>query len=218
MASASTEIRSAPTQDRTRTLVGQTMGWIAATVGAFAVGAFVGRDLAYQWGLLFFIGSLGCLVALNRAVERSEPMTITLLLAFGGVTGLAVAPTLAYYVSTDPRTVWLAAGATGLLVAGFGTAGYATRRDLSDLGRALFWALLGLILFGIALIFVAIPDGALVYAVGGLVIFAGLVAFDFQRLRRNDDARTAPLLAASIFLDILNVFLLLLTFVGGGRE
>jgi FtsH-binding integral membrane protein len=50
------------------------------------------------------------------------------------------------------------------------------------------------------------------------VIFVGLVAFDFQRLRRNDDARTAPLLAASIFLDILNVFLLLLTFVGGGRE
>ena len=38
------------------------------------------------------------------------------------------------------------------------------------------------------------------------MIFAGLTAFDFQRLRRSQDIRTAPLLAASIFLDILNVF------------
>jgi FtsH-binding integral membrane protein len=50
------------------------------------------------------------------------------------------------------------------------------------------------------------------------VIFAGLTAFDFQRLRRGQDIRTAPLLAASIFLDILNVFLLLLSLFGGGRD
>jgi modulator of FtsH protease len=42
------------------------------------------------------------------------------------------------------------------------------------------------------------------------VIFAGLTAFDFQRLRRNEDIQTAPLLAASIFLDVLNVFFLFL--------
>ena len=61
-------------------------------------------------------------------------------------------------------------------------------------------------MFGIVAIFVAIPNGALIYAILGLVIFAGLTAFDFQRLRRSQDIRTAPLLAASIFLDILNVF------------
>jgi modulator of FtsH protease len=44
----------------------------------------------------------------------------------------------------------------------------------------------------------------------GLAIFAGLILFDFQRLRRTQDIRTAPLLAASIFLDILNVFLFFL--------
>jgi uncharacterized protein len=50
------------------------------------------------------------------------------------------------------------------------------------------------------------------------VIFAGLTAFDFQRLRRSSDIRTAPLLAASIFLDILNVFLLLLSLFDGGHD
>jgi uncharacterized protein len=97
-------------------------------------------------------------------------------------------------------------------------AGYATRRDLSALARVLFWALIGLIVFGIVTIFVQIPGGALIYAVLGLVIFAGLTAFDFQRLRRNHDIRTAPLLAVSIFLDILNVFLLFLSLFGGNRD
>ena len=44
----------------------------------------------------------------------------------------------------------------------------------------------------------------------GLVIFAGFTLFDFQRLRTNKDVASAPLLAASIFLDILNVFLFFL--------
>jgi FtsH-binding integral membrane protein len=140
------------------------------------------------------------------------------LFGFGLLLGLAVAPTLAYYVGLDPQAVWQAGGATALFVAGFGAAGYATRRDLSALARSLFWALLALIAFGIVLVFVQIPGGALIYAVAGLAIFAGLTAFDFQRLRRNDDIRTAPLLAASIFLDVINVFLLFLSIFGGGDE
>jgi uncharacterized protein len=67
-----------------------------------------------------------------------------------------------------------------------------------------------LILFGIVLIFIHIPDGDLVYSVLGLVIFAGFTMFDFQRLRTNTDITSAPLLAASIFLDVLNVFLFFL--------
>jgi modulator of FtsH protease len=64
------------------------------------------------------------------------------------------------------------------------------------------------------LVFVQIPGGSVIYAVVGLVVFAGLTMFDWQRLRKTKDIRTAPLLAASIFLDILNVFLLFLTFSG----
>ncbi len=60
------------------------------------------------------------------------------------------------------------------------------------------------------MIFVRIPNGDLIYSVIGLVIFAGFTMFDFQRLRTSKDVRSAPLLAASIFLDILNVFLFFL--------
>jgi uncharacterized protein len=89
---------------------------------------------------------------------------------------------------------------------------------MTAIARASFWALLALIVFGIALIFIHIPGGDLVYTVLGLVIFAGFTMFDFQRLRTNADVTTAPLLAAFIFLDILKVFLFfLLIFTGEER-
>jgi FtsH-binding integral membrane protein len=218
MSSESVPFGPPMTRDQAGTLLGQTMGLVAVTAGLFAVGAYLGRNLAYGWGWLGFIAAFGCLIAMNVAAQRSQGLAVTLLFGFGVLIGLAVAPTLSYYASADPRAVWQAGAATALFIAGFGAAGYATRRDLSGLARALFWALIGLIVFGIVAIFVQIPNGALIYAVLGLVIFAGLTAFDFQRLRRSQDLRTAPLLAASIFLDILNVFLLLLSLFGGSRD
>ena len=110
--------------------------------------------------------------------------------------------------------MYQAGAATALFIAGFGAAGYATRRDLAPLARICFWALLALLIFGIVLIFVNIPNGSLIYAIAGLVIFAGLTIFDFQRLRSSSDIRSAPLFAASIFLDVLNVFLFFLTIFG----
>jgi len=194
------------------------MGLVAVTAGLFALGAYLGRDLSYGWGIVLYIASFGCLIGIQLAVQRSERMAITLLFAFGVLIGLATAPTIAYYASTNPQVVWQAGGATALFIAGFGAAGYATRRDLSSLARVFFWALIALIVFGIVLIFVQIPHGQLIYAVLGLVIFAGLTAFDFQRLRRTRDIRAAPLIAASIFLDILNVFLLFLQLFGGRND
>ena len=214
MSSDSIPLRTPITRDQAGTLVGQTMGLVAVTAGLFAVGAYLGRTASSPWGWLWFIAAFGCLIAMNFTAQRSEGLTLTLLFGFGLLTGLAVAPTLSYYIGADPQAIWQAGAATALFIAGFGAAGYATRRDLSALGRTLFWALIGLIGFGIVTIFIQIPNGALIYAILGLVIFAGLTAFDFQRLRRNQDIRTAPLLAASIFLDILNVFLLLLPLFG----
>jgi FtsH-binding integral membrane protein len=72
--------------------------------------------------------------------------------------------------------------------------------------------------FGIVLVFVHLPGGALIYSVLGLVIFAGLTMVDFQRLRRSSDLDSAPLIAASIFLDALNVFLFFLQIFGRRRE
>ena len=207
----------AATRDETRALFGQTMGLVALTSGLFALGAYLGRDMSYRWGWLWFIAAFGCLIAMNAAIRSSEQLAIFLLFGFGVMIGLATAPTIAYYASTDPQAVWQAGGATALFIAGFGTAGYATRRDLSALARVCFWALLGLILFGFVAIFVNIPNAAVIYSVVGLVIFAGFVLVDFQRLRKARDIRAAPLLAASIFLDVLNVFLLFLQLFGGRR-
>ena len=197
-------------RDRTRALFGQTMGLVAVTAGLFALGAYLGRDLSYGWGFVAYIASFALLLGINFAVSRSEQLAVGLLFGFGLLVGVGTAPTIAYYASTNPQSVWQAGGATALFIAGFGSAGYATRRDLSGVARLCFWALLALIVFGIVTIFVNIPNGALIYSIAGLVIFAGFTLYDFQRLRRAQDIRDAPVLAASIFLDVLNVFLLLL--------
>jgi uncharacterized protein len=68
------------------------------------------------------------------------------------------------------------------------------------------------------LIFVQIPGGALICSVLGLVIFAGYTMVDFQRLRRSTDLNSAPFIAASVFLDILNVFLFFLQVFGRRRD
>ena len=187
------------------------MGLVAITTGFFALGAYLGRDLSQGWGIVLYIASFALLFGLNFAASRSEQLGIALLFGFGVLVGLATAPTIAYYASTNPQSVWQAGGATALFIAGFGAAGYAARRDLSGVARVCFWALLALIVFGIVAIFVRIPNSALIYAIVGLVIFAGFTMYDFQRLRKTKDIRAAPLLAASIFLDVLNVFLLLLS-------
>jgi uncharacterized protein len=203
---------------QTHTLFAQTMGYVAATAALFALGAWAGRNLTGGIGIVLFIAAFACLIAMRFTARRSTELTIVLLGVFGLLIGLAVAPVVAYYGSMDPRTLWEAGGATALFIAGFGAAGYATRRDLTMVARVSFWALVALIVFGIVLIFVHIPHGDLVYAVLGLVIFAGFTLFDFQRLRNNTDAATAPLLAASIFLDVLNVFLFFLEIFSGGNE
>jgi modulator of FtsH protease len=201
-------------RDRTHTLFGQTMGLVAVTAGFFALGSYLGRDLSEGWAFVWFIIAFACLIGMNVAVRRSAGLSVVLLLVFGTAMGLAMAPLLSYYATTDPQVLWQAGGATALFIAGFGAAGYATRRDLSGLARVSFWALIALIIFGIVLIFVHIPHGELIYSILGLVIFAGLTMFDFQRLRRSKDLNSAPLLAASIFLDALNVFLFFLRIFG----
>jgi modulator of FtsH protease len=152
---------------------------------------------------------------MNFTVRRSGSLTVGLLFAVGALLGLAVAPTLLYYASADPQALWQSGGATALFIAAFGSAGYATRRDLSGVARLCFWALLALIVFGIVLIFVHIPNGSLIYSGLGLVIFAGLTMVDFQRVRRSKNLDSAPLIAASIFLDVFNVFLFFLRIFSG---
>jgi FtsH-binding integral membrane protein len=205
-------------RDQARELLGQVMGYVAVAVGFAALGAYLGRDLSGGAGLLFFIGAFACIFGLNIAAAKGrEQLAIGLLFGLGLLLGLAVAPVIADYAKADPSALWQAAGATAAFVAACGASGYATRRDLSAWARTLFWALLGLIAFGIVAIFVSIPNSHIIYAVAGLGIFGAFTIFDFNRLRRAS-GDSAIAIAASIFLDIFNVFLLLLELFGGSRE
>jgi len=206
------------TRDRARELLGQVMGFVAVTVGFAALGAYLGRNLSGAAGLVLFIGAFACIIGLNIAAAKGrEQLAIGLLFGLGLLLGLAVAPVIADYANTDPSALWQATGATATFVAALGAYGYATRRDLSSWGRTLFWALLGLIAFGIVAIFVSIPNGQIIYAVAGLAIFGGFTIYDFNRLRRASPD-SAVVIAVSIFLDIFNVFLLALQLFGGGRH
>ena len=103
MSSNSVPLRAPMTRDAAGTLLGQTMGLVAVTAGLFAVGAYLGRNLPYQWGWLLLIAAFGCLIGMNVAAQRSESLAVTLLFGFGLLIGVATAPTLSYYASADPR-------------------------------------------------------------------------------------------------------------------
>jgi uncharacterized protein len=209
---------AALSRDESRTVFGHVMGLVALTLGFLALGAYIGRDLSGGWGILTFIASFGCIIGLNVASARAnEQLSITLLFGLGLLLGLALGPVLSSYVEADPAAVWQAAGATGGFVAGLGAVGYATRRDLSSWYRVLFWALLGLILFGLVAIFVSIPNENIIWSIAGLVIFGGYTVLDFNRLRRSGQESAVPI-AASIFLDVLNIFLFFLQLFGGNND
>lgn len=71
-------------------------------------------------------------------------------------------------------------------------------------------------IFGIITLFVVIPGSNIIYCVLMLAVFGGFTLFDFNRLSHNPSYNSAVPIAASIFLDIFNVFLLLLSLFGGG--
>jgi modulator of FtsH protease len=206
---------AALTGDRTRTVFGQVMGLVAFTMAFAALGAYIARDVHSGW-FLFFIGAIGCIFGLNIANARGrEQLAIVFLFGLGLLLGMSVAPVINYYVSYNPSVVWQAAGATGLFVALMGSIGWATRRDLSALYRFTFIAFCVVLVFGLITLFVAIPNGNVIYCVLMLGIFGIFTLIDFNRLKTANYNMAVPM-AASIFLDIFNIFLLLLNLFGGG--
>ena len=201
-------------RDQERAVFGQVMGLVALTLGCMALGAYIGRNFSGGFFLLF-IAAFACVFALQWASRRGrEQLAILFLFGLGLLLGLAFGPVLNVYAKANPSALWQAAGATGAFVAGLGAFGYATRRDLSPYYRFAFWALLALIVLGIVLIFVSIPGGDLIYSILGLVIFGGYTVLDFNRLRRANQAASVQI-AASIFLDVFNIFLFFLRIFGG---
>jgi modulator of FtsH protease len=204
-------------KSRSAALLGNVMGLVAITVAFAALGVYVTRDWTGGGYFLFFIGAIGCIIGLNVAVKRSHGLALVFLFGLGLLMGMAIGPLINVYLDSNPTVVYQSAAATALFIGAFGSYGYATRRDLSGWARGLFWVLLALIGFGIVLIFVNIPGGQLIYSILGLGIFAAYTMFDFNRLKRAGQESAIPL-AASIFLDIFNVFLFFLQIFGGSNR
>jgi len=198
----------------TPALFGKVMWLVALTVGFATLGVYAAREAGGGLWFIAWIAALGCLVGLNVASSRgNQTLALVLLFVFGLLIGASVSATINYYSQTDPTAVRQAFGATALFVAGLGSAGYAIRTDLSFLYRFLFFALIGLIVAGIVLLFVHMQHAYTVYAVFGLVIFGGYTIVDFNRLRRAGQDEAIPL-AAGIFIDVLNIFLFFLQIFG----
>lgn len=198
-----------------RAVFGQVMGLVGVTSLFCAAGAYLGRGLTGGTGLIAFVVAFGGLIGLRRVAASSQQLAMTLLFAIGLLLGIGVGPVVASYAHTQPSVVYESVAATGLFIGAFGAYGYATRRDLSSWGRTLFFGLIALIVFGLITLFVAIPAANVIYALLGLGLFAALTIYDFNRLRRQG-MQQATLIAASIFLDILNVFQFMLLLFGGG--
>ena len=204
------------TRDQTRGVFGQVMGLVALTLGCTALGAYIGRDLTGGAGVFFLIAMFGCVIGLNVAEARGhQQLAIALLFGLGLLLGIAVAPILAYYAQANPAVLYQAAGSTAIFVGALGAYGYATRRDLSSWYRTLFWALLALLGFGLITLLVAIPGANLIWSIAGLVIFGGFTIIDFNRLRSAQMTGSVRI-AASLFLDVFNIFLFMLSLFGGG--
>jgi modulator of FtsH protease len=201
----------------TQSLLAQVLGITALGLCITALAAWLCQGIAPGLGLIAMIGGFILLTSIN-ATRRNEGLSLLLFYAFTFLEGVGIAPVIGQYVrAMGPGVVVDAALTTGLGMFALAAIVYATGLDLRRFQGIFMIALLGLIVIGIISIFVRFihPE---VYAWLTLVIFSGLVLIDFARLRAGGDGLTPVLMATSIYLDAINIFLALLQIFGGRRS
>lgn len=201
----------------TRSMLAQVLGITALGLCITALAARLFQDLAPGVGLVAMIVGFVLLISIN-AVRRNEALSLLLFYAFTFCEGVGIAPVIGQYVRTlGPDVVVNAALTTGLGMFALAAIVYATGLDLRRFQGIFMIALLGLVVLGVISIFVKFihPE---TYAWLTLAIFSGLVLIDFARLRAGGDGLTPVLMATSIYLDAINIFLALLQIFGGRRS
>lgn len=191
-------------------LFSRTLGLIAAAAGCFALGAYAGPHVTTGIAIVAYVAAFGCMLTLRLAARRRAIAAAVLMLAFCAVTGLALAPTVAYYTGTDPPAMWQAGGMAGMFTAAFGVAGCLARPRLAWLARILLSEALAMLLCGIVLVseYMAVPT--IGYAAIAVAAYFSLAAGGISLLRRTRDFTSAPLLAASVFAAPANAFFFVL--------
>lgn len=201
----------------THSLLAQVLGITALGLCVTALAAYLAQGVPAGIGLVAMIVGFILLFVIFKT-RTNEALSLTLFYAFAFCEGVGIAPVIGQYVhAVGPTVVVNAALTTGLGMFALAAIVYATGLDLRRFQGIFTIALLGLIVVGIISLFVkwVHPE---VYAWLTLVIFSGLVLIDFARIRAGGDGLTPVLMAVSIYLDAINIFLALLQIFGGRRS
>jgi FtsH-binding integral membrane protein len=173
--------------------------------------------------IVLFLGTLGIVFFMSFRISKLQASTaLGLFMLYAGLLGLMLSSVLLTYTQASiARTFFVSAASFGAL----SLYGYTTQRDLSPVGSFLVMGLFGLILAMIVNMFLG--NHGLDFAISaiGVLIFAGLTAWDTQKIKEmydvNDDStiagRKAVMGALTLYLDFINLFLFLLRFLGDRR-
>ena len=207
-------------QAREPSTLTRVMGLLGLAAVFTAVGALVGPALGEIGFWVALIGGLIIIFAL-RAARDVAPLNLILLMLFATVEGVVLGQVLELYVSEGlSLIVFQAAAATAVAALAAGFAGYTTRRDLSNMGGFLMAALVIVIVASVIGLFIQAPFLWTAISAVSAILFSAYLVFDLNRVARIQGATEgqAIMLAASVYLDIYNLFLDLLTLLSGRRR
>ena len=194
------------------------VAWAVGTNDAM-VAAIFGTPL--KWVVMF--APLIMVFAFSAMVNRMSVGAAQLFFyVYAAAMGLSLSFIFAAYTSTSIAQTFLV---TSIAFAGLSLYGYTTKKDLSGMGTFLMMGLIGLIVASVVNIFLASSAMAFAISVIGVLIFAGLTAYDTQTIKNtylqhaqagDQDwlGKSAIMGALSLYLDFINMFMFLLQFMG----
>lgn len=208
----------------------RTYAWMAAGLGLTGVIAWftahspqMVNAVLMNRGVFFVLvlAQLGLVVAFSAAAHRASTMAAAaMFLAYSALTGLTFSAIfLVYTTASIAQTFFVTAGTFGAL----SVFGVVTKRDLSGVGRFMMFGLFGLIIASIVNIFLASSAVYWISTYAGILIFAGLTAYDTQKLTQiyvhaGEGGNLALRGALTLYLDFVNMFLYLLRLFGNRRD
>jgi len=197
------------------------VAWAVGTNEAL-VQAIWGSGL--KWVVIF--APLAIVFAFGAMLNRMSAATAQLVFyAYAALMGLSISSIFVAYTGMSiAQTFFISAAA----FAGLSLYGYTTKRDLSPIGAFLMMGLIGLIIASLVNLFLGSPAISFAISVAGVLIFAGLTAFDTQTIKNEyvghaqvGDAewlgKAAIMGALKLYLDFLNLFMMLMQFFGDRR-
>ena len=173
--------------------------------------------------LVLFLGTLGLVMLISWRIDRLQPSTaFTLFMLYAGLLGLMLSSIFLTYTGTSiTRVFFISAASFGAL----SLYGYTTQRDLSPMRSFLIMGVIGLIIAMVVNIFLKSTGLEFIISAAGVLIFAGLTAYDTQKVKEMYDpmedgtivGRKAVMGALTLYLDFINLFLFMLRLFGDRR-